>query len=63
MAPAPGVLTDGGDHSLAELRTVLAERLSLAEDDLQAKIASGTPLMLWLNLAKLSRVYDFSAGR
>ena len=44
MAPVLGALADGGDHSLAELRTVLAERLSLTEEDLQAKIASGTPL-------------------
>jgi restriction endonuclease Mrr len=44
MAPVLGALADGGDHSLAELRTVLAERLGLTEEDLQAKIPSGTPL-------------------
>jgi restriction system protein len=44
MAPVLGALADGGDHSLAELRTILAERLSLTEEDLQAKIPSGTPL-------------------
>ena len=44
MAPVLGALADGGDHSLAELRTILAERLGLTEEDLQAKIPSGTPL-------------------
>jgi restriction system protein len=44
MAPVLGALADGGDRSLAELRTVLAERLGLTEEDLQAKIPSGTPL-------------------
>lgn len=44
MAPVLSALADGGDHSLAELRTVLAERLGLTEEDLQAKIPSGTPL-------------------
>ena len=45
MAPTLGVLADGGDHSLAELRAVLAERLDLAEDDLRARTPSGTPLL------------------
>src|ERR1700751_2748175 len=44
MAPVLGALADGGDPSLAELRTILAERLGLTEEDLQAKIPSGTPL-------------------
>jgi len=44
MAPVLSALADGGDHSLAELRAVLAERLGLTEEDLQAKIPSGTPL-------------------
>ena len=44
MAPFLSALADGGDHSLAELRTVLAERLGLTEEDLQAKIPSGTPV-------------------
>ena len=45
MAPALSVLADGGDHSVAELRAVLAERLDLTEDDLRAKTPSGTPLL------------------
>jgi hypothetical protein len=44
MAPVLSALADCGDHSLAELRTVLAQRLGLTEEDLQAKIPSGTPL-------------------
>jgi restriction endonuclease Mrr len=36
MAPVLSALADGGDHSLAELRAILAERLSLTEDDLPA---------------------------
>jgi restriction system protein len=38
MAPVLSALSDGGDHSLAELRAVLAEQLGLTEEDLQAKI-------------------------
>jgi restriction system protein len=45
MAPTLGVLADGGDHSLAELRTVIAQQLHLTEDDLRARIPSGTPLL------------------
>jgi restriction system protein len=45
MAPALSVLADGGDHSVAELRAVLAGRLDLTEDDLRAKTPSGTPLL------------------
>jgi restriction system protein len=45
MAPVLSALSDGGDHSLAELRAVLAEQLGLTEEDLQAKIPSGTPLL------------------
>jgi restriction system protein len=45
MAPTLGVLADGGDHSLAELRAVIAQRLDLTEEDLQARIPSGTPLL------------------
>jgi restriction system protein len=44
MAPILGILADGGDHSLADLRTAVATRLQLTEDDLQAKIPSGTSL-------------------
>jgi restriction system protein len=45
MAPTLSVLADGGDHSAAELRAAIAERLDLTEDDLQARIPSGTPLL------------------
>jgi restriction system protein len=44
MAPVLGILADGGDHSLADLRAAVASRLQLTEDDLQAKIPSGTSL-------------------
>src|SRR5262245_22494705 len=45
MAPTLSVLADGGDHPVAELRAVLAERLDLTEDDLRAKTPSGAPLL------------------
>jgi restriction system protein len=45
MAPALGALADGGDHSLAELRAVLAGQLDLTEDDLRTRMPSGTPLL------------------
>lgn len=45
MAPTLRALADGGDHSLSELRTVVANRLALTEDDLRAKIPSGTSLL------------------
>jgi hypothetical protein len=35
MAPVLSALADGGDHSLAELRAILAERLGLTEEDRQ----------------------------
>jgi len=44
MAPALAALVDGDDHSLAELRTIVASRLALTEEDLREKIPSGTPL-------------------
>jgi len=45
MAPTLNVLADGGEHSLAELREIVAGRLALTEEDLRAKIPSGTPLL------------------
>jgi len=45
MAPTLNVLADGGEHSLAELREIVADRLALTEEDLRAKIPSGTPLL------------------
>jgi restriction system protein len=60
MAPTLSVLADGGDHSLAELRTVLAERLSLTEEDMQAKIPSGTPL--FANRLHWAVTYMYQAG-
>jgi restriction system protein len=60
MAPTLSVLADGGDHSLAELRTVIAQRLGLAEEDLQAKIPSGTPL--FANRLHWAVTYMYQAG-
>lgn len=45
MAPALHALGDGGDHSLAELRVVVGKQLALTEDDLSARIPSGTSLL------------------
>jgi len=60
MAPALSVLADGGDHSLAELRAVVADRLALSEDDLRATIASGTPLLA--NRLHWAVTYMYQAG-
>ena len=60
MAPVLSALADGGDHSLAKLRTVLAERLGLTEEDLQAKIPSGTPL--FANRLHWAVTYMYQAG-
>jgi hypothetical protein len=43
MAPILGVLADGGDHSLAELRAAVGDRLALTKDDLRAKIPGSRP--------------------
>lgn len=60
MAPTLSVLADGGDHSLAELRAVVADRLALSEDDLRATIASGTPLLA--NRLHWAVTYMYQAG-
>jgi restriction system protein len=60
MAPTLDVLADGGDHSLAELRAMLAERLGLAEDDLRARTPSGTPLLA--DRLSWAVTYMFQAG-
>src|SRR5215472_4088557 len=60
MAPTLSALADGGDHSLAELRAVVAERLDLTEDDLRAKIPSGTPLLA--NRLHWAVTYMYQAG-
>ncbi len=60
MAPTLGVLADGGEHSLAELRAVLADRLALSEDDLRATIPSGTPLLA--NRLHWAVSYMYQAG-
>jgi restriction system protein len=60
MAPTLNVLADGGEHSLAELRTVLADRLALSEEDLRAKIPSGTPL--FANRLHWAVTYMYQAG-
>jgi restriction system protein len=44
MAPILSILAEGGDLSLADLRAAVAGRLALTEDDLQAKLPSGTSL-------------------
>jgi restriction system protein len=60
MAPTLSVLADGGDHSLAELRAAVAVRLSLTEDDLRAKIPSGTSLLA--NRLHWAVTYMYQAG-
>ncbi len=60
MAPTLGVLADGGERSLAELRAVLADRLALSEDDLRATIPSGTPLLA--NRLHWAVSYMYQAG-
>jgi restriction system protein len=60
MAPALSVLADGSEHSLAELRTVVAGRLALTEDDLREKIPSGTPL--FANRLHWAVTYMYQAG-
>jgi restriction system protein len=60
MAPTLNVLADGGEHSLAELRRVVADRLALTEEDLRAKIPSGTPLLA--NRLHWAVTYMYQAG-
>jgi restriction system protein len=60
MAPTLNVLTDGDEHSLAELRRVVADRLALTEEDLRAKIPSGTPLLA--NRLHWAVTYMYQAG-
>jgi restriction system protein len=60
MAPALSVLADGDDHSLAQLRMVLAERLGLTVEDLQATIPSGT--LLFANRLHWAITYMYQAG-
>jgi restriction system protein len=60
MAPTLRVLADGGERSLAELRAVVADRLALSEDDLRAKIPSGTPL--FANRLHWAVTYMYQAG-
>jgi restriction system protein len=60
MAPALATLADGDDHSLAELRTIIASRLALTEEDLRKKIPSGTPL--FANRPHWAVTYLYQAG-
>jgi restriction system protein len=60
MAPTLNVLADGGEHSLAELRGVVADRLALTEEDLRATIPSGTPLLA--NRLHWAVTYMYQAG-
>lgn len=60
MAPTLSVLADGCEHPLAELRAVLADRLALTDDDLRAKIPSGTPL--FANRLHWAVTYMYQAG-
>jgi len=60
MAPTLSVLADGGDHSLADLRAAVADRLALTEEDLRAKIPSGTSLLA--NRLHWAVTYMYQAG-
>ena len=60
MAPTLNSLADGGEHSLAELYEIVAARLALTEEDLRAKIASGTPLLA--NRLQWAVTYMYQAG-
>lgn len=60
MAPTLAALADGGDHSLAELRTIIASRLGLTQEDLREKIPSGTPL--FANRTHWAVTYMYQAG-
>src|SRR5262249_50244901 len=60
MAPILSVLADSGDHSLAELRAAVADRLALTEDDLRAKVPSRTPLLA--NRLQWAVTYMYQAG-
>ncbi len=60
MAPALRILADGGEHSLADLRATVARQLALTEDDLRAKIPSGTPL--FANRLHWAVTYMYQAG-
>jgi restriction system protein len=44
MAPALQVLADNCEHSMSQLRTIIADKIGLTEEDLRAKIPSGSPL-------------------
>jgi restriction system protein len=44
MAPVLEALTDNHEHSMSQLRTVIADKIGLTEEDLRAKIPSGAPL-------------------
>lgn len=60
MAPVLSVLRDGVEHPLSELREILASRLALTEEDLQAKIPSGTSLLA--NRVHWAVTYMIQAG-
>jgi restriction system protein len=60
MAPTLNVLADGGELSLAELREAVAARLVLTDEDLRAKIPSGTPL--FANRLHWAVTYMYQAG-
>jgi restriction system protein len=44
MAPALHALADSQEHSMSQLRTVIADQIGLSEDDLRATIPSGAPV-------------------
>jgi restriction system protein len=60
MAPTLSVLADGGEYSLAGLREAVAASLVLTEEDLRAKIPSGTPL--FANRLHWAVTYMYQAG-
>jgi restriction system protein len=44
MAPALQALADNNEHSMSQLRTIIADEIGVTEEDLRAKIPSGAPL-------------------
>jgi restriction system protein len=60
MAPILGILVDGRERSLADLRAAAASQLRLTEDDLQAKIPSETSL--FANRMHWGVTYLYQAG-
>src|SRR5258708_20561177 len=45
MAPVLQALADSREHSMSQLRTMIADEMGLTKEDLRAKIPSGAPLL------------------